>query len=355
MIDDDITLASRLRFIGLVIAGVIVAGTAGYMLLEGWGLGDAVYMTIITLSTVGFGEVRPLTQAGRWFTSGLILVGVGGLAYLFSTIADYIVAGDLRGTVERRRMQRRIDDLLDHYIVCGYGRVGQQAVRELQANGAQVVVVDLKTPAAGTQHDKGQALFLVGDASDDEILRRAGIEQATGLIAAAGADADNVFITLSARAIKRDLIIVARGIMADSEPKLRKAGADHVILPHVIGGRRMAGIMMRPSVVDFLDVVMHSAELELWLEDVRILHRSELAGTTVGQAQIRSSTGANILAIKTADARLLTSVDAGYRFQPDDTMVALGTRHQLRTLTALAHGEPLPVAHSDGDVQTTAR
>ena len=333
---NDLTLGRRLSFIGLFFAAILTMGTAGYMVIEGWTLNEALYMTVITLSTVGFTEVRPLSTAGRWFTTVLILVGVGGAAYLFSTVADYIVTGELRGTLEKRRMQKKADVMHDHYIVCGYGRVGRQVVRELQAHGASVIVIDNDPERAGLPSTAGLT-YIAGDASDDTVLRQAGIERARGLVAATGTDAENVFITLSARAIQRDLTIVARGILADAERKLRKAGADHVILPHAIGGRRMAGVLMRPTVVDFLDVVMHSDDLELWLEDIPIQGGCPLANCSVRLAQIRTRTGANVLAIKTAQGQLITHVDPDYVLGAGDLLVALGTRSQLRALSALAN------------------
>jgi voltage-gated potassium channel len=332
---NDPTLGRRLSFIGLFFAAVLAVGTAGYVLIEGWNLTEALYMTVITISTVGFTEVHPLTTGGRWFTTILILVGVGGAAYLFSTVADYIVTGELRGTLEKRRMQKKADLMQDHYIVCGYGRVGKQVVQELQAHGAPVVVIDNDPDKAGLPATIGLT-YIVGDASDDTVLRQAGVERARGLIAATGTDAENVFITLSARAIQRNLTIVARGILADAERKLRKAGADHVILPHAIGGRRMAGVLMRPTVVDFLDVVMHSEDLELWLEDIPIRPDCPLANCSVRLAQIRTRTGANVLAIRTVQGQLITHVDPDYVLQAGDFLVALGTRPQLRALSLLA-------------------
>lgn len=331
-------LTRRLRMVVQGIILLILAGALGYMILEGWGFTDALYMTVITLSTVGFGEIQPLSPVGRLFTVILIVVGVGAAAYMFSSLAEYIVAGELRGTLQRRRMQRTINDFDAHYVVCGFGRVGQQVAQELEANGAQVVIVDRDATRLDYDTHPDQ-LFILGDASDDEVLKRAGISRAKGLVAATGSDAENVYITLTARALKRDLIIVVRGIMPDSEPKLRKAGADHVILPHAIGGRRMAGMLMRPTVVDFLDVVMHSEDLELWLEDIVVSAGCRLADSTLGKAQVRSRTGANILAIKTADGQLLTNVAAENQLHAGDVMVALGTRQQLRELDALASGQ----------------
>lgn len=328
-------LGRRLISVALLMVLLTSAGTVGYMLLEGWTLVDSVYMTVITLSTVGFGEVRPLGPAGRIFTAVLILVGVGSAAYVFSSLADYIIDGELHGSIQRRRMQRKIDALNNHFIICGYGRVGRQVVRELDTAGADMVIIDSRS-SIFDDIDERRYFFVVGDASDDDVLRQAGVERAKGLVAATGNDADNVFITLSARAINRSLTIVARGILADAERKLRKAGADQVILPHAIGGRRIAGVLLQPTVVDFLDVVMHSGDLELWLEEIRLSAGSQLCRQTVGQARVRTETGANVLAIKTAAGKLLTHVTADYRLAEGDVLVSLGTRQQLQALSDLA-------------------
>ncbi len=335
MLSNDPFVNRRILLLLSLLLGVITLGTAGYMIIEGWSLADAAYMTFITLSTVGFMEVLPLTEAGRWFTILLIITGVGSATYLFGTVANYIVAGELRGTLEKRRMQRDINALKDHYIVCGYGRVGEQVVKELIANGARIVVIDKKEQPSGLSSDV-QPLMIVGDGSDDDVLRQAGIERASGLVAACGSDAENVFITMSARALNRDLLIITRGIMPDSERKLRKAGANHVILPHAIGGRRMAGILLQPTVVDFLDVVMHSGDLELWLREIRVGEGAVLCNQTVGEIRVRSRTGANVLAIKTARGQLLTDVNTEYVLRADDVLVALGTKEQLASLDELA-------------------
>ena len=328
-------LTRRLLIVGIAFAIILVAGTVGYILLEDWSLFDAAYMTFITVSTVGFGEVLPLSRGGRLFTIVLIVTGVGAAAYAFGSLTDYIVTGELQGTISARRLRGRMDKLSNHYIVCGYGRVGQQVVQELVNSNAPVVVIDRVLERLPEQNATN-LLPLHGDASDDDVLRLGGIERARGLVAATDNDADNVFIVLSARSLNRDLVIVARGLGADAEPKLRKAGANHVVLPNAIGGRRMAGMLLHPSVVDFLDVVMHSEDLELWLEDIAIAAGGALAGLTVGSAQVRTATGATILAIKTSGGKLLTAVSADYILQPGDIMVALGTRQQLQALERLA-------------------
>ncbi len=323
-----------IRVVAIFIS-VVLLGTLGYSLLEGWPLVDAFYMTIITLSTVGFGEVRPLSPSGRLFTIILIMVGVGGGAYLFSTVADFIITGELRGTLRRRRMEKQIERLRDHYIICGFGRVGQQVAAEIRQAGKPLVVID-DSPEAVQRMEEAGYLYVQGDAAEDEVLRAAGIARASGLVACVDSDAENVYVVLSARALRPDLVIVARANSVDSERKLRQAGATHVVSPYAIGGRRMATMLLHPHVVDFLDVLMHSSELELMMEEIRVGPNGELAGKTVSEADVRQRTGANILAVKGYRGKLFRKLEPDFRFAPDDVLIALGTREQLNELARLA-------------------
>ncbi|HEX5818644.1 MAG TPA: potassium channel family protein, partial [Gemmatimonadales bacterium] len=255
----------RLRRLAGILLLVGLAGVTWYTLMERWTLLEAVYMTVTTLATVGFMEVRPLSDAGRIFTIVLILVGVGTMLVLFSTLAEYVVGGTLSGTVRRKFMQRRIDELQDHYIVCGYGRVGQHVVDDLEAKGERVVVIESREAPLARLGERD--FLVVGDATDDDVLRHAGIARARGLVAATGDDSVNIVLTLTARAMRPELIIVARADQASTEPKLRRAGATRVISLYQIAGHRIAAQLRNPRVADFLDLVMHSGDLELWLED----------------------------------------------------------------------------------------
>jgi len=302
------------------------------MVLEGWGFTDALYMTVITLSTVGFSEVSPLSPEGRFFTTLLIVAGVAAVAYLFSAISHHVVSGELHGTLRRRQMQKQIDSFSDHFIVCGYGQVGAQVVESLQQRGKQCVVIE--TDVEDTQNN-GVAM-ITGNAEDDDVLRQAGIDRATGLVAATGDDAANLFITVSAKQLNKDLTIVARANYSSSEAKLRYGGATHVISPHMMGGKRIATQLLYPSVSDFLDVVMHSGDLELWLEEFTLAARCNLEGKTVAEGQVRQKTGANILAIRRCDGgTVLTNPPSELRFEPGDVLIALGTREQLKDLSRL--------------------
>jgi voltage-gated potassium channel len=304
------------------------------MLLEGWQVIDALYMTVITLSTVGFSEVRPLSAEGRLFTTALIVSGVASVGYLFSAISQNIVSGELHGTLRRRRMQKSVDHLEDHFLVCGYGRVGREVAKDLRQRDRSCVVVEVELEVL----ESSDLLYIIGDAADDTILKEAGIERAAGLVAATGSDATNLFITVSAHTLNPDLNIVARANQPSTEAKLLHAGATHVISPYTLGGRRIATQLLYPSVTDFLDVVMHSADLELCLEEIRVEGGSDLDSKTVAEVEVRRRTGANVLALVRHDGSeqsVVNNPPATLRIKPGDVLIALGTMDQLQALETL--------------------
>jgi voltage-gated potassium channel len=315
-------------------------GTFGYMWIEHWSAFDALYMTVITLSTVGFGEVRPLSTSGRAFTMVLIVSGVGSLAYLASSMAQYIANGTLTGIFRSQRMQRSIDALSDHFIVCGYGRVGRHVAEDVTSLGVGVVVVE-RDPTLLTGCN-GTTPFVAGDASDDDVLTRAGIARARGLVAAAGEDATNLFITMSARALNPSIQIVARCTAPSTESKLLRAGATHVVSPYAIGGHRMAERLLMPHVTEFLDTTLRAMGADLWLEEITIGEGSPLVGRTIGDAFLRSPDDANVIAVRpSAGTAFVTNPSAASRIGLRDILIALGTRDQLRRLSAQAHHVPV--------------
>ncbi len=328
-------IRSRLVRFGVILPSITIAGTFGFMLIEGWRFTDALYMTVITLSTVGFSEVSPLSPEGRLFTTFLIVAGVAAVTYLFSAISHHVVSGELHGTLRRRQMQRRIDALSNHFIICGYGQVGAQVVKSLQQMGKKCVVIETRIEDLDTTEFPA----IIGNAEDDDILKQAGIDRAAGLVAATGDDASNLFITVSAHTLNKNMTIVARANNVSSEAKLRYGGATHVISPHMMGGKRIATQLLYPSVTDFLDVVMHSGDLELWLEEFTLAAMCDLEGKTVAEGQVRQNTGANILAIRRRDGgSVLTNPPSELRFAPGDVLIALGTREQLKDLSNLTVG-----------------
>ena len=316
--------------LGLVL-GVILAGTIGYVGL-GFGVLDAVYQTVTTITTVGFREVHPLDQAGKIFTIVLILAGVGTVLYAFGVVLETLVEGHLRRHFERRRMERNIARMTGHTIVCGWGRVGRAVGGYLSGQGAEVVVVDLDA----TRVAQIPYPALVGDVTDDEVLRMAGLMRARALVTAINTDAENVYVTLSARALRPDLVIVARARTEESESKLLRAGATRVVNPQRIGGQRIAAAALQPNVVEFLDVVMHDGSLEFRLEEVSIRPGSRLAGRTLDDADVGETTGALVLALRDGDGAFLANPPRHTPLAAGQVLIAIGTEQQLSSLTAAA-------------------
>ena len=320
--------------VGLVVVAIL--GTVGYLAL-GFTFLEALYQTVTTVATVGFREVRPLTPTGQIFTIVLILFGVGTVLYNLSVILEAVTEGHLREHLERRHMDRVIAAMHGHVIVCGYGRVGRSAAEYLMASGHEVVVVD-NDPARLEQLGPGVSR-LHGDVTDDAVLRSAGIERARALIAALDTDADTVYATLSARAIRPDLVIIARARTTDSKTKLVLAGADRAINPQRIGGRRMAAFALQPDVAEFLDVVMHDEDLDFRIQEIHVDSGSSLVDRSLGELDLQGRTGAQILAIRRGP---------GEPFEPHPTdtlvvpagsvLITLGTQAELDALAALGGG-----------------
>lgn len=314
---------------------LFAVGTVGYMLIEGWGFVDAFYMTTISLTTVGFGEVRPLSALGRMFTVFLLLAGVSTVAYGLTTAVELLVAGDFVKQLRRVRMDREIGRMRSHVIVCGYGRVGKSAAASLKDSKRDVVIIE--SDVARTEEAMHDGFTIVeGDATRDEVLRDAGIDRAWGVIVTSGNDSVNLFIVLSARSMNADLYIVARSVDVENEPKMRRAGADRVVSPYQIGGKHMANIIVRPHVTDFFDVVTLDGGIELWVEEVGISASSVLVGKTVGDADVRRRTGVTLVALLRHTGGAAVMPDASTRLEAGDNLIVLGTREQLAALEELA-------------------
>jgi len=312
-----------------VLVIIIVAGVIGYVVIEGWSFIDAIYMTIITITTVGYAEVHPLTTTGRIFSLFLIAGGVGGALYALSGIAGYILEGHLSTTWGRRRMERNIAKLKRHFILCGYGRVGREIAHIFTEEGVPFVVIDKDRESIATAEKDGY-LYVFGDATSDEVLKEAGIEQARGLVAALGSDAESVYITLSARGLRPDLFIEARASSSMAEAKLKKAGADRIISPYSLGALRMAQLALRPTVVDFIDTVIYHRGRELQMENIAVGGDSALAGLTVEETRRR--TKAAILAISKKSGKLVANPPGEETIESGDRLIILGTKQQLAAL-----------------------
>ncbi|HUZ35967.1 MAG TPA: potassium channel protein [Streptosporangiaceae bacterium] len=323
----------RIQLALLALLAVMVAGTIGYILL-GFGPLDAVYQTVTTITTVGFREVEPLGTAGKIFTIVLIIAGVGTALYAFGVVLEALVEGHLRQHLERHRMEREIARMSGHTIVCGWGRVGRSVGSHLAGLGNQVVVID-KDPARVATVPAGIRSFN-GDVTSDEVLQEAGIMRAGALIAAIDTDAENVYVTLSARALRPDLVIIARARTEASESKLLRAGATRVVNPQRLGGQRMAAAAMQPNVVEFLDVVMHDGSLEFRLEEVPVGAGSRLAGRSLREAELTDSTEALVLALRHPDGTFMTNPPLHTRIEPGSVLIAIGTGPQLAALRTAA-------------------
>jgi voltage-gated potassium channel len=318
--------------IGLgAVALVLVAGTTGYLLL-GFGLLDAVYQTVTTVTTVGFNSPHPLGAGSKVFTIILILVGVGTALYTFSAVLEVLIEGHMRDLVRRRKMERDIARMSGHVIVCGWGRVGREVAQFLTSAGRQVVVVD----RVSERLNEVPYASVHGDVTDDETLHQAGIERAATLVAALDTDSDNLYVTVAGKSMRPDLQIIARARNESSEPKLLRAGADRVVNPQQLGGDRMASFVTQPHVVDFVDIVMHDGTLEFRLEELAVSASSPLSGGTLRSAQLRDRTGALVLAIRRPDGAFVTNPSPEDVINAGDVLISVGTAEQLGALAQFA-------------------
>jgi len=322
---------SHLAIAAVLIIGVLVAGTVGYTLL-GLGAVDAAYQTIVTVSTVGFREIADGDPDTTWkaFTSVLILLGTGSMLYGATSVIESIVEGRLSGQFRRYRMQRSIDDLSGHLIVCGTGRVGQAITEFVRSVGQEVVVVD-RDEARLPDED---VLHVAGDATSDDVLRRAGIDRAATLVSALGASVDNLYVTLSSRKMNPGLFIVSRADDPESMAKMLQVGADRAVNPYEIAGSRMASLATQPNVADFVDVVVHDGTFEAKLREIRLPDGSDFIGQTIDDLAIRQETGAVVLSVRDRSARFHTDDVTSRPFADGDVIVAIGSDAALDRLAS---------------------
>ena len=321
--------------LGLVLI-IITGGTAGYILIEKWSFSDAIYMTFVTITTVGFTEVHPLSNAGRHFTILLIMFSVFTLGYSVTVLVTYVFEGQIMKSVKERRMARAIHRLKDHYIVCGAGRVGREVIIEFKQARAKFVVIE-RDPASSLLPQDESVLFVEGDASEDHVLKEAGIDSAKGLVAVLPDDESNLFVVFTARQLNPKLSIVARASDERAAKKLNKAGANWVISPNQIAGQRMASVMLRPSVVSFLDIIGGSLNMDMQMEQVPIAPGSHLIGKTLRESGIGERTGAVVVGINDASNRTKVNPTsktslARISLKENDVLIALGSDEQLKQL-----------------------
>ena len=320
--------------------GVIVAGgTAGYVLIERWSAWDAFYMTMITVTTVGYREVHPLSNAGELFTVVLVTIGVATALYTFSFVMAHVVEGDLQERWAARRRLRMLEKLTDHFIICGFGRIGQIIAREFSRQGVPFVVIERDPERMQTAIDAGY-LAVEADASSEHVLKRIGIDRARGFIAAVSTDAENVYAVLTARLLRPDLFIIGRAETEDAQSKLHRAGADRVLSPYQIGGLQLAQTALRPAVVDFVQLATSSDNLDLNMEQVKINAGSSLAGRTIIDANLRQRFGVVVVGIQRADGTMQFNPAPETAMAVGDFLVVLGQARNLRDLEAAA-GQPV--------------
>jgi voltage-gated potassium channel len=326
-------LLKRLLFIAGLLTAAVVIGTVGFMVVEGWPAFDSFYMTLMTLTTVGYGEVHPLTNRGRLFASFLMLVGVTTVFVSIAIIGDTLLRLEMTDYFGRKRRDRMLRDISGHYIVCGAGRVGRGVIQELLRSEATVVLIDNRVERARWATDKG-VITLVGDATKDEVLRQAHIETAKGLVAAISSDAENVYVALSAKVLNPKLVISARATDEQAEEKLRRAGATTVFTPYSFIGHRLAQSMLRPHVASFLDVAsaFRKSDLELEIEQVQIDPSSALVAKTLEQLRLGSQYGVIVLAVQHKSGVMQFNPPADLRIEAGDVLIAMGDRTKLKRL-----------------------
>lgn len=329
------TSVRRVLFGLFILASIIALGAIGYAFIEGWSFFDSLYMTVITITTVGYNEIHPLSTGGRLFSIFLIVGGVGGALYTLTGIIQYMAEGSIITNWGRRRMKNRIAQLKEHFIICGFGRVGEEVASIFKEEDVPFIVIDNR-PECIAHAEQAGYLFLEGDATHDEVLKEAGIEHARGLVASLGSDADNTYITLSARGLYPSLFITVRASEAEAETKLKRAGADRIVSVTSIGARRMAMLALRPAVTDFLDTISRRRGPELQLENVVVEKDSTLAGLSV--ADVRQCSKSNVLALTRKTGRILANPSGEEKIDVGDSLIIMGTNEQLTSLEAVCAG-----------------
>jgi len=325
--------ANRLRYVGYLLLGVIAGGTVGFELIEGWGFLDSFYMTVITVSTVGYQEVHQLSPIGRAFSIILIVIGVGATFYGLSVFFELLVEGQIRGLLGKRKMERGLRRMKDHYIICGYGRVGRRVVEELRRRDKKLVVIESDAGLQERMTDENIP-FAPGNATEDNVLEMAGIHQALGLVVSLPDPADAVLITLTARQMNPNLHIVSRADDERAEAKLRLAGANAVVCPHETGGIRMAIASVSPNVLDFMQIA-GGGDSGIRIDEIQVADGSELSGVSLRDSPIRSQLGLTVVALKKAGGTMRFNPDASEHLEANDILIVIGDPDKLGTLREL--------------------
>ncbi len=329
------TLPNRLRLATVLIVVVLLTGVGGFHYIEGWPWFDGLYMTLITMTTVGYGEIHPLSFPGRVFNTFLILAAVLAGGFLVANLTQAMLEFEFGHFFGQRRMERELASLKDHFIICGAGRVGRTVAHELHTRQVPFVIIEIDAPKAQWAVDEGLPV-IIGSGHSEEQLTRARIQEAQGLIAAAASDADNLYIVLTARGMNPGLKIIARASEEEATPKLLRAGASQVLSPYHFIGHRIVQLLLRPNVLDFIDTAFGSERLDIQIEEVRVPEGSRLVGKTLAGADIRQSTGVLVLALKRQDGALTFNPAPEAVIASGDCLIAIGSAGDLERLESLA-------------------
>jgi voltage-gated potassium channel len=324
----------RLRYSLIMLIGIVAFGTCGYYLIEQMPLFEAFYMTIITISTVGFAEIIPLTQAGRVLTVFIIILGISVGAYTIGMLVRAFIEGELLKIVGRKKVQKQVSGLKNHFIICGFGRIGRTICSELEADSIDFVVIE-QDPSAIEDIDAQKYLYLEMDATSEDALTQAGIMKAKGIATAVNSDANNVFITMTAKSLRPDIFILARASEEKNEKKLIRAGATRVVSPYLIGGRRMAQMLKKPTVVDFIDIAMMGSHLGLMMEEARIGNNSDLIGKNLIDSHLRRDYGVIIVAIKKMSGDMIFNPMPSEILESGDVIVVIGKKEDLKRMSSV--------------------
>lgn len=335
-------MAYKIRISVIVLFLIFATGTLGYHLLEGWSLLDSFYTTIITLATVGYGDFHPISLSGRLFTIFLVVFGVGAMAYSVTMVMENLVEGRIKKVLGRGKLEKKIKSMKDHYIICGCGRIGYLISRELTREKVPFIVIERSQEVIEKIEDEG-LMYIRGSATEDRFLLAAGIERARGIVCVLPTDAENLYVILAAKELNPRIFILSRSVDDISERRLLKAGADRVMSPYTEGGMKMAMAILRPAMLDFIEITTKRQSLELRMEEVDIGEGSPLQGTSLGDSEIRSKYGLIVVAVKKETGRMIYNPSASYVIEKRDKLIALGEDGNLirfsRECTRSGQGE----------------
>ena len=326
--------SNKLTYPFIMLIGIVCLGTVGYRFIEDMSFFEAFYMTIISISTVGFSEIAPLHPSGRILTIFIVIMGISVGTYTIGTIVRVFVEGELQIFFGRRKLQKQIAKIINHYIICGFGRIGRIICEELAEDNIDFVVIE-RNPAAVEEIIAKAYLFLELDATSDEALLKAGIMKAKGIVTAVDSDANNVFITLTARGLRPDTFVMARASEERNEDKLLRAGANRVVSPYLIGAKRMGQILKRPTVVDFIDIATMENQLGLMMEEAKINQTSRLCGKNLIDSNLRKDFGVIIVAIKKPSGEMLFNPLPSEKLESGDVIVVIGKKDDLQEMRSI--------------------